>query len=109
MVYCIQGELAFSTAARRDAVLADINQQIATKPRFGDSTAVAASVTAGANGIVLELRFSAKADLDTLKARIESFATGGRLPLAGSFVKTHDCTHDAVNPAPCTSVVLREW
>ena len=109
MVYAMLGELAFSTAARRDAVLADINSQIANRPRWGTSTATAAAVTAGANGILLELRFTSQADLAAVKARIESFATGVRLPLAGSFMRTHDCTHDAKNPGPCTGVTTRMW
>ena len=109
MVYAMQAELAFSTAARRDAVLADINSQIASRPRWGQSTAVASAVTAGANGILLELRFTSRADLDAVKARIESFATGQRSPLAGSFIDIHDCTHDAANPQPCSGVTRRVW
>jgi hypothetical protein len=109
VVYALQAELAFSTAARRDAVLADINSQIASRPRWGESTATAAAVSAGANGIVLELRFTSRADADAVRARIESFASGQRLPLAGSVLRAHDCSHDAANPSPCVGVTTRAW
>ena len=109
MVYAIQGLLAFSTVQRRDQVLSDIQSQIATRERWGESTAVAAALDIGANGIVVDLRFISQADQASIKARIDAFATGQRAPLTGSYIDTHDCTHDAANPAPCSGVTRRVW
>lgn len=109
MVYAMQGSLAFSTAARRDQVLADLNSQIASREQWGTSTARAEALEIGQHGLIVDARFTSRASVDSLKARIESFATGQRLPLAGSFIDVHDCTHDAANPAPCSGVTRRVW
>jgi hypothetical protein len=115
VVYCAQAALAFSTAARRDAVLTDIQTRILGRPRWAASaeevTAADLSerIPGGTNGItVTGLRFTNRADADDLLNRIRAFAVGQRLPLAGSWVEVHDCPHDegrgacTVNPADAT-------
>src|SRR5688500_14183826 len=112
MIFALRAELAFSTAARRDAVLADIQAQIANRARWGvDDLRATALEFAGQpqpNGIYAELRFTTRADQESLRARIDAFATGTRAPLSGSTATLHDCDHD--NPAAaCAITVQRVW
>ncbi len=108
MVYHACAVLAFSTAARRDAVLADVQSRIANRPRWGTTTVVAMALEIGEHGLVIDTRFTSKADQSDLMSRVEAFATGARLPLAGSEVRLHDCTHDE-SPQPCVSGAVRVW
>lgn len=108
MVYCAQIRAAFTTAARRDAVLADIQSNILTKPRWAGSAAVVApddlssDIPGGEFGLVVDdLRFTARADADALRSRVQTFATGQRAPLPGSWLAVHDCPHDETPPRPC--------
>ena len=110
MVYCVEARLAFSTSARRDTILADIQSRISGKQRWSVDVLVAADLSprVGQFGIIVELRFISKADADDLKNRIEAFATGQRLPVAGSWITIHDCSHDEGTNS-CTAVVRRDW
>ena len=108
MVYCASAQLAFSTAARRNAVLADAQARIAGKQRWSVDTLTAEPFRFGANGIRVELRFVSRADADDLMARVEAFATGVRAPLAGSWLTLHDCSHDEGTDV-CTVVGRRDW
>lgn len=108
MVYCVQAELAFSTAARRDQVLADIQSGIATLATWDGTTLRADAVTAGQFGIVLEVRFTTRAAQQSIIARIEAFAQGQRRPLAGSLYVFHDCAHDEGN-GRCGGVTRKVW
>ena len=83
---------------------------LATRLTFGNLLVVAtAELAMGANGLLIDVRMRNAHDADALIARIESFATGQRLPLVGSFIDIHDCTHDAADPAPCSGVTRRVW
>lgn len=112
MVYCVTLNAAFSSTSRRDAVLGDIQTRIANRARWSVDILRAQSVRLGgvvqANGIYVELRFVSQADADDLKARVETFATGQRAPLAGSTLTVHDCTHDDGTDA-CAVVASRTW
>lgn len=109
MVYCFRAELVFSTANRRDAVYADIETRIAGKPKFSDLVLVAQPTEfTGEPSILAAFRFSSRADLDDLAARIESFATGQRTPRPGSWYELHECPHDG-DAAPCATEPPRVW
>jgi hypothetical protein len=108
MVYCVTARLAFSSAARRDAVLADIQTRVTGRPRWGIDVLEAGTLRFGEFGIRAELRFSTRADQEQLRTRIESFATGQRAPLAGSWLTLHDCTHDEGTNG-CLVVARRDW
>lgn len=108
MVYCVQGVLTFSTAARRDAVLADVQTRIVGKARWqAEPEQLAATTIENAAGITVEMRFVARADADDLMARIGAFATGARAPSAGSWLRVHDCSHDT--DVACGAGTLRTW
>lgn len=108
MVYCVQLQAAFTSAARRDAVLADIQTWIAGKSRWSVDVLQAVPLRFGANGIQVELRFTSQADADGLKTRVESFATGVRTPIPESWVRVHTCTHDE-GTNTCNAIVQRLW
>lgn len=99
---------AFSSAGRRDTILADIQSRAASKQRWGVDVAVAVPTRMGANGLYAELRFVSSADAEELRARVESFATGVRTPLAGSYLIVHNCTHDE-GTDDCAVVATRTW
>ena len=108
MVYGVKLAAAFSTAARRDAVLADIQTRIASRPRWDVTTVEPRAFRFGAFGLYADMRFVTRADADDLKARVESFASGARAPLAGSSLVVHDCTHDEGTNS-CAVVARRDW
>lgn len=107
MVFCLQADLVFSNATRRDDVLADMQSQINQRPRWGDSVATGYTTPAAQPAITVESRFTARTDLDSLTARLESFATGPRRPDAGSWYAVHDCGHDTV--VSCPTPARRVW
>lgn len=108
MVFCAQAQLAFSSGARRDAVLADVEARIVGRPRWDADVLQAESFRFGTHGIRVELRFVSRADADDLLARMEAFAVGQRLPEPGSWMTVHDCTHDEATNA-CLVVARRDW
>ncbi len=109
MVYALTGDMAFSSAKHRDAVLADINATIATRTRWGTSRVQPTATSSAPHGILLELRFVTRADMSATRDRIVSHAKGQRLPLAGSVLISHDCRHDSSTPQPCSGVVTKVW
>lgn len=108
MVFCVQAQLAFSSAARRDAVLADIQSRISTRNRWDVTVLETRPFRFGANGLYCEARFTTRADADDLNSRVQSFATGVRTPLAGSWLTVHDCTHDEGTNS-CSLAARRDW
>lgn len=102
MIYALQANLSFTTANRRNTVKSAIDNQIATRPRFGNATSVAGT-DAGRFTLAVEARFTSEADRDAALAQLESSA---RAQTAVGRIQRHQCTHDAVTPAPC--VVLSE-
>ncbi len=108
MVFCAQASLAFSSAARRDAVLADLETQLAGKQKWGEEILTASAVEAGADGLVLSVRFTSRLDAEALFARVNTFATGQRQPLVKSWQLLHDCSHDG-EVVPCVGAERRDW
>lgn len=112
MVYCLQAALAFTSAARRDAVLNGIATRIAGRPRWGvdelQAVSLAPRIPGGTDGLRTTLRFVSRADEEDLMARIEALATGQRTPIDGSWVALHDCGHDDEEGA-CAPAERREW
>lgn len=99
---------AFSTAARRDAVLADIQSRISNKSRWDVTIAEPRVFRFGVFGLYAEMRFTVSADAEDLRSRVESFAAGSRAPLAGSSLVVHNCTHDE-GSNDCAIVARRDW
>jgi hypothetical protein len=95
VVYCVQAHLVFATANTRNNRLAIAQNAIETKPRWGDSTAVASEDPP--NSILVESRFEAKQD----EHDIENALLGLNGLVAGSWVQVHDCPHDEARPTLC--------
>lgn len=107
MVYCLQANLAFSTATRRNNVANAITTRINGKPRWSVDQVLSVPTRAGTNGLMIELRFVSKADQADLESRMASLFPANP-PLAGSWMTIHDCTHDeATNDCVVTGV--QEW
>lgn len=108
MVYCVQAQLAFSSATRRNNILSDMQTRIANKQRWSVDELYATSFRFGANGIHTVLRFTTPADADDLKARVESIGTGQNAPVAGSWISVHTCSHDEGSNS-CSETARRVW
>ena len=109
MVYALQAQLAFATEARRDNVATAVETRIAGKPRFGLDYLSRQPVNDDPWGLIVELRFTSRADQEDLQARIDAVATGANAPLAGSYVRIHDCPHDETEAAACEIAAERTW
>lgn len=109
MVYCLQALLKFAVAARRDAVIADIQSRIAGRARWSLDVLEAVDSKEGLPSIAVELRFISRADQEDLQARVETFASGSRAPESGSWLSLHDCNHDEIEVVPCTLIAERVW
>lgn len=109
-VYCLQIRASFSTAARRDNVLAAIQARISGKPRWGVDVLDVADLrpARGVNGLVADLRFATRADEEDVRTRVETVATGVNAPTAGSYLILHDCSHDEATDV-CTVTYRKDW
>lgn len=107
MVYCIQADLRFSTTARRNQALTDIQSQISAQPTWGETIVVAAT-SEGQPAVLVESRFTAQPAQQAIVNRIETFLTGVRTPLVGSWYALHPCPHDEAF-TPCTIASRRSW
>jgi len=112
MVYCLMAEIAFSSQARLDEVLADLENATKNKRIYSLSYS-AAVLRQGPFGLKLSARFEAKQDEQALADRLETFLTGARAPEPGSWYSLHDCRHDEaaqhLNITPCEVETLRSY
>lgn len=108
MVSCLIAELAFTSVARRDAVLTQLTNRVVDRACWGDSRIEASTTMAGAPAIRLELRFINALDEEDLRNTIEAQATGVRTPMAGSWYETHSCRHDE-GVGSCVADPRRVW
>lgn len=109
MVYAVQIDLEFATAVVRDTTLLGLQTRIGSKSRFGVLRTDAVTARSGNHGLVVDVRFTARADMEDLKAWLEATAVGPNAPLAGSRVRIHECSHDAADPQPCTIEAETIW
>ncbi len=110
-VTALRADLAFTSAARRDQVQANLALFFVGKLMLGEALNLAtAELPLGSHGLMVDVRMHNEKDTNALLARIEAFASGARTPIAGSTVKTHPCSHDMTNPPPCpTPNERRRW
>ena len=110
MVYCIQAQLAFRNAARRDAVSQTIQTRIAQSTTWGPVYRTNSVNMAGQASVTLEVRFATKAEQNSAWADIQNYVgTGVNGPLTGSELTRHDCPHDEEHPYPCVIAERRDW
>ena len=100
MVPCINASVAFTSANRRNQVLAALEQDKNSKLRFGVDQLDPAATKVGPFGLLVILRFMTMADRDSFVATMLGFATGQFTPVTGSWYRLHDCLHDEGGSCP---------
>jgi hypothetical protein len=110
MVFCIQAQLAFRNASRRDQISGNIETYIATKTTWGEVVRTDSTTVAGDPAVHLEVRFTTEAEQDAAWTDIQSFVgTGVNGPVTGSTIYRHDCPHDEARPTPCVVAERRDY
>src|SRR5512143_2254620 len=110
MVYCIQAQLAFRNAARRNAVSTNIQNYIATRTTWGPVYRSDYTNEAGQPSVSLEVRFTTAAEQQQAWTDIQNqVGTGVNGPVTGSTIYRHDCPHDEAHPYPCVVAEQRDW
>jgi hypothetical protein len=110
VVYCIQAQLAFRNASRRDQISGNIQTYIASKTTWGEVGRSDFTTEAGDPAVNLEVRFTTQAEQDAAWVDIQGFVgTGINGPVTGSTIYRHDCPHDEAQPAPCVVAERRDY
>jgi hypothetical protein len=110
VVYCIQAQLGFRNAARRDLISGNIQTYIASKTTWGEVGRSDFTTEAGDPSVSLEVRFTTQAEQDAAWADIQGFVgTGINGPVTGSFIQRHDCPHDEAQPTLCVVAERRDY
>lgn len=109
MVFCIQAQLLFATAARRDNVRTQIETRIAGRPRWSVDTIVSTDLPNRPNALLVDLRFTIRANQTDLRDRVEAVAIGANAPQPGSWMRVHDCSHDEGTNVCTPTLVTRTW
>jgi hypothetical protein len=110
VVFCIQAQLAFRNAARRDQISGNIQTYIASKTTWGEVGRADFTTEAGDPAVTLEVRFTTQAEQDAAWADIQGFVgTGINGPVTGSFIQRHDCPHDEERPTLCVVAERRDY
>jgi hypothetical protein len=110
VVFCIQAQLAFRNAARRNTISGNIQTYIASKTTWGPVYRTDSTTEAGDPAVDLEVRFTTQAEQDAAWADIQGFVgTGINGPVTGSFIQRHDCPHDEERPTLCVVAERRDY
>jgi hypothetical protein len=110
VVYCIQAQLAFRNAARRNAVSTNIQNYIATRTTWGPVYRNDYTAETGDPSVSLEVRFTTAAEQQAAWTDIlNQVGTGVNGPVVGSWIDRHDCPHDQPRPFPCVFAERRAW
>jgi hypothetical protein len=110
VVYCVQAELAFQNASRRNQVSSNIQTRLAQTTPWGAVTRQDYTNESGAPAVVLEVRFNTRAEQESFwNDAIAAAGTGVNGPVTGSRIYRHDCPHDQAQPAPCVVGETVSW
>jgi hypothetical protein len=110
VVYCIQAQLAFRNASRRDQISGNIQTYIASKTTWGEVHRTDSTTEAGDPAVTLEVRFTTEAEANTAWNDIQGFVgTGINGPVTGSYIQRHNCPHDEVQPTLCVVAEKRDY
>lgn len=99
----------FATAARRNNIRTQLETRIAGRPRFDVDTIVSTDLPNRPNALLIELRFTTRANQTDLRDRIEALAIGANAPQPGSWMRVHDCPHDEGTNSCGSTLVERTW
>ena len=110
MVFCINSATAFTSANRRNQVIAQLEPDKNSKVRYGadqlEARDLSGKITGGQFGMLMILRFVNQADRDSFLAGLLAFAVGQFAPVAGSWYRLHDCLHDQGGSCPPGTVTV---
>lgn len=109
MIFCVQAHLVFDLATRRDVVFTLMTTRIVSRQRWSVDSLYTSTSKDGFPSIRCELRFVTRVDQEDLRDFVEANATGANAPRAGSWLRIHNCSHDAVSPTPCVVAGERVW
>lgn len=110
MVYCVQSQMGFRNAARRDTISQNIQTRLAQTTPWGEVVRQDITTESGDPGVILEVRFNTRAEQEAFwNDAITFVGTGINGPVSGSFMQRHDCPHDEQNPAPCVVALKHDF
>ena len=106
MVYAVQGIFFFRNAARRDAVMQNVQTRLSTEITWGDTITMALPLGTPPRttdpGMSVDVRFTTDAARDSFWTDVIAFlGTGINGPTVSSYIQQHDCRHDEANPPEC--------
>jgi hypothetical protein len=104
MVYAVQGWFGFQNAARRDAVMQNVQTRLSTEVTWGETVTQALAPTPRQPdpSMLVEVRFATDAARDAFWTDVIAFmGTGVNGPVTGSYIQQHDCPHDEPDAPPC--------
>jgi hypothetical protein len=108
VVYCVQADLAFRNAARRDQISSNIQTRIAQTTTYGP---VYRTDYQGENGpaVSLLVRLTTRAEQEAFWADALAFVgTGINGPVTGSQMHRHDCPSESEH-WPCEIAERVDW
>ena len=102
MVYCVQADLAFQNASRRNQISSTIQTRLAQTTPWGEVIRQDYTNLSGSPAVLLEVRFTTQAQQQAFWTdAIAAVGTGVNGPVVGSAIWRHDCPHDEADPTPC--------
>jgi hypothetical protein len=102
MVYCVQAQLAFRSAARRDQISQNIQTRLAQTTPWGEVIRTDYVNENGDPAVALEVRFNTRVEQEAFwNDALAAVGTGINGPVTGSELTRHDCPHDESQPAGC--------
>ena len=110
MVYCIQARLGFATEEARNLAQVSAENKLTGTSKWQLVTVRAGKLWEHEFGLRLEVRYTRKNDRDGLAKHLEKFVTDKDIPpLAGSWIRIHDCPHEEGHGACAEPEIAREW
>jgi hypothetical protein len=110
VVYAVQGLFGFRNAKRRDAVMTNVQTQLASKVTWGETQTSAIPTAAGDPGLAVQVRFTVKAERDQFWTDVIAFlGTGINGPTTASYIQQHDCPHDEAAGRGCVVSQRRDY
>jgi hypothetical protein len=110
VVYCVQANLAFRNASRRNQVSSNIQTRLAQNVPWGEVVRQDYTDEAGNPAVSREVRFMTRAEQESFwNDAIAAVGTGVNGPVTGSRIYRHDCPHDEARPVPCTVTEQVNW
>jgi hypothetical protein len=110
VVYCVQADLAFQNASRRNQISSNIQTRLAQNVPWGEVVRQDYTNAAGQPAVALEVRFMTRAEQESFwNDALAAVGSGVNGPVTGSAIYRHDCPHDEAQPTPCVVAEQVNW